>query len=317
LLQSVLYGTAGNDTLTTGTALDHVFLGTGNDTVKLAAASGSTLAATDVVQGFGAGDHIDLSALLGTGAGGAGYSQAVLQDVGAGFVELQNLTLTQNQGAGTTTVRFNLDFDAATVGGSKIAGAVFDLVYDYSAARTLSISNPTYTDPGTGDPVNVWQATAANVANGKIAVGADQSTLADNPIIDGTGKALGVTLVLNGLRSTFAVGLEAKSAGGLTEVATADSVVHNVDVGVTKAAGGPNGVLEIVRDTGTLGTVGDNQLHLVSSYDAASNLTHLQVQYDTNAVFGTGNTTASSVVAMDFVGDVHDLIPAALTYVFP
>jgi hypothetical protein len=42
----------------------------------------------------------------------------------------------------------------------------------------------------------------------------------------------------------------------------------------------------------------------------------LLVQYDTNSTFGT--TALSSVIAMDFDGDVTaTLVPASLTYIFP
>ena len=78
-----------------------------------------------------------------------------------------------------------------------------------------------------------------------------------------------------------------------------------------------NQALEIVSDTTTLGTVGDNQLRmLVAPYDTANGLTHLTVQYDTNSAYGTGKTTASSVIAIDFAGDVTALLtPASLTFI--
>ena len=107
------------------------------------------------------------------------------------------------------------------------------------------------------------------------------------------------------------------AAGGFTEIDTADGKVHNVDVGVTKTAGastGTTGTLEIVTDTSALGTVGDNQLHMFSTYDSTNHVTHLQVQYDTNSAIGT--SSASSVIAMDFEGDVTaNLTPASLIYI--
>ena len=60
-----------------------------------------------------------------------------------------------------------------------------------------------------------------------------------------------------------------------------------------------------------LGTVGDNQLHMLTRFDGA--LTHLQLAYDTNP--GAGATTASNVIAMDFLGDVTaNLIPSHINY---
>jgi hypothetical protein len=98
-------------------------------------------------------------------------------------------------------------------------------------------------------------------------------------------------------------------------VNTADGKTHVVDVGITKTAGltiGANGILEIINDTTTLGVVGDNQLHMVSTYDGTK--THLQVQYDTNSTSGT--TTASDVIAFDFDGNVTaNLTPASLMFI--
>ena len=314
-LASVLFGTAGNDSLTVGAAKDFVFLGAGgNDVLAIGAAANSTPAATDEVNGLSAGDRIDLSAMLGAGAG---YNQVLNGDVGAGFIELQNFTLTQNTNNNTTAVRFNVNFDDDQFGGVKIDGAVVDLVYDYSVARALSIVNPTFTDPNTEESVSVWQTAVGNAANGKIALAADQTVdlLAANPIIDGTGRAFGVTLTLNGLFDSFKVGLEASTAGGDTVLSAGGT--QAASVGVDKLAGSQAGALFVFQDTGTLGTVGDNQLRFVTTYDAQDNVTHLQLQFDTNSAFGTGQTTAGAVVAMDFEGNVQNLIPAALQYVGP
>ncbi len=308
VLQSVLYGTAGNDILTVGTAQDLVYLGAGIDTVALATAAGSTTTATDNVYGFGSGDQLDLRALL------SGYTSSGVADAGIGFVELKNLTLTQ--GTTTTTVKFDVNFDAATISGSKISGAVIDLIYDYSKVTAIKVANPPYNADGD----STWSATQQNAANGKVALIADQQTLAANPIVDASGKVAGVTLTVSGLVSTFAVGIESVAAGGATAITTVNGVSTNVDVGITKTAGalvtiGNTGTLEIVTDTGKLGTVGDNQLHMVTTYDKASDLTHLMIQYDTNAAKDT--TSLSSVVAMDFGGDVTNLIPASLIFTGP
>ncbi len=315
VLQSVLYGTAGNDILTVGTAQDLVYLGAGTDTVALATAAGSTTTATDNAYGFGSGDQLDLRALLN------GYTSSGVADAGIGFVELKNLTLTQ--GASTTTVRFDVNFDAATISGSKISGAVIDLLYDYSKVSAAQVVNTNFVDPVFGGNINTWANVVQNLSgasgNGKVAVTADLTTTV-NPIIDTAGKAFGVTLIVNSLVSTFPIGLESVAAGGATAITTVNGVSTNVDVGITKVAGaavtiGNTGSLEIVTDTGKLGTVADNQLHLVTTYDKASDLTHLMIQYDTDAAKGT--TSLSSVVAMDFGGDVTNLIPASLIFTGP
>ena len=180
----------------------------------------------------------------------------------------------------------------------------------------IKVANPPYNADGD----STWSATQQNAANGKVALIADQQTLAANPIVDASGKVAGVTLTVSGLVSTFAVGIESVAAGGATAITTVNGVSTNVDVCITKTAGavvtiGNTGTLEIVTDTGKLGTVGDNQLHMVTTYDKASDLTHLMIQYDTNAAKDT--TSLSSVVAMDFGGDVTNLIPASLIFTGP
>ena len=325
ILHSVLWGTSGNDSLTVGTAADTVYLGSaGTDTVVMTAATGSTAAALDKVYGFGSGDLLDLKAILGTG--GSGYTSTAVADTGAGFVELKNLTLVQNTANSTTTVKFDVNFDYATISSSKITGAVIDLVYDYSKVSAALVTSPTFVDPTFGTNVNVWAnvvsnlATSATVtANGKIALTADLSTSV-NPIIDTSGKAFGVTLVVNSLVTTFSIGLESVASGGSTAIVTANNVTSNVDVGITGTAGaslGSTGVLQIVADTsGALTTVTDNQFHMATSYDSVNKVTHLLVQYDTNSTFGT--TSLSNEIAMDFDGDVTaTLVPASLTYTFP
>ncbi|NDG42065.1 MAG: hypothetical protein EBY28_22520, partial [Betaproteobacteria bacterium] len=245
VLQSVLYGTsgttgtAGNDILTVSTAQDLVYLGTGTDTVVLASAAGSTATATDDVYGFGSGDQLDLRALL------SGYTSSGVADAGIGFVELKNLTLTQ--GASTTTVKFDVSFDAASISGSKITGGVIDLAYDYAKVSALKATSPSYTDSG-GDTSAIWQLALGNPANGKIVLTGDPLTTATNPIIDTAGKTLSVTLTVSGLVSTFPVGLESVAAGGVTSVTTANGVSNNVDVGITKTAG----AVVTIGNTGTL-----------------------------------------------------------------
>jgi hypothetical protein len=275
-----------------------------------------------MVFGFGSGDHLDLKAILGTG--GSGYTSTAVADTGAGFVELKNLVLTQL--ASTTRVTFDVNFDAATISSLKIAGAVIDLVYDYSKVSAAQVTNTTFVDPTFGFSANVWANVASNLvstssvtANGKIALVADLS-ISGNPIIDTSGKAFGVTLIVNSLVSTFSIGLESVASGGSTSIITSNYVTSNVDVGITKIAGaalGSNGVLQIVADAnGVLSTVTDNQFHMARSYDSVSKVTHLLVQYDTNSSSGT--TALSNVIAMDFDGDVTStLVPASLIYTFP
>ncbi|MBI4986103.1 MAG: Ig-like domain-containing protein [Rhodocyclales bacterium] len=317
-----LSGEGGADTITGGGGADSIDLGAGDaaaDVLKLLAATDSTVSAPDSIGNFGSGsvaDKIDLSAILSANS----YASSVLADTGSGFVEIKNLTLTK--GTSTTTVNFDITFDAAiypvTGQSSKISGAVLDLHYAYTSVSNAQATSVQYT--GDFGATNVWsnmqynlKTTGTTTANGRIAIAADQDTLTANPIIDSNGKTLSVSLIVNSLVDTFAVGLE--SGSGKTEITTAAGQTHVVEVGITKTAGavaGSTSVLEVVADTTTLGTVGDNQLHFVSTYDGAN--THLQVRYDTNSTFGT--TTLSDIIALDFAGDVTaSLVPANLTFI--
>ncbi|WP_293751138.1 Ig-like domain-containing protein, partial [Limnohabitans sp. Rim8] len=324
LSQSLMVGTAGADTLTSSSALS-TFIdlsGGGNDTVKLATASASTAAAPDLIGGFGSGDKIDLSAILKTISG---YTSSALADTGAGFVELENLTLSQNATNGKTTVNFDVAFDSAYVDESKITGAVIDLAYNatnVNLTKTLtkvSVATFSYFDDVLQETVTapVWIDTLSesfNIPTGKFAALAtpDDGTVV-NPIITNTGKAFSVRLIIDSLVSTFEVGLDA----GTTELATADGKKHIVDVGVTKTAGatvGGAGSLAIVTDADTLGTVTDNQLHMLVKYVTGTDTTQLRIQYDSNSA--TGTTALSEVIALDFSGNVTaNLTPAALTFI--
>jgi hypothetical protein len=71
--------------------------------------------------------------------------------------------------------------------------------------------------------------------------------------------------------------------------------------------------LQIVTDTGTLGAVGDNQLHMVVNYSEQIQGTRLEIKYDTNSAVGAPVESSSMVI--DFQGDVTSLLPAALTYI--
>jgi hypothetical protein len=321
---STLIGTSGNDTLTVGAAKDLIYLGAGNDTIKLSSATGSTAALTDGVQGFGSGDKIDLSAILGSLSGGSGYTSSTLADTGFGFVELKNVTLTHATST-TTTVGFDITFDAATYEGNKISGTVIDLAYTYASVTSASVKSVTYTDTF-GDAANFWPLTVTNMTGssgtGKITAAAFSDDASKslwsggtNTIIDSTGRTIAIKLVISENVSTFQLGFD--GAGIVTTTSSGTDNSYTPTTGVTKTAGaasGTTGVLEIVSDTSTLGTVGDNQLHMLTTYDSTTGLTHLQIQYDSNSTYGT--TAASSIIAIDFVGNVADLLtPASLTFI--
>ena len=275
------------------------------------------------MQGFGSGDKIDLAAILGSATGGSGYTSSTLADTGSGFVELKNVTLTHPTST-TTTVGFDITFDAATYEGNKISGAVIDLAYTYASVTSASVKSVTYTDTF-GDAANFWPLTVTNMTGssgtGKITAAAfsDDSSKSlwsagTNTIIDSTGRTIAVKLVISENVSTFQLGFD--GAGIVTTTSSGTDNSYTPTTGVTKTAGasaGTTGVLEIVSDTSTLGS-GDNQLHMLTTYDSATDLTRLQIQYDSNSTYGT--TAASSIIAMDFSGDLTSVLtPASLTFI--
>jgi Ca2+-binding RTX toxin-like protein len=323
LTASLLFGTAGADVLTVSTEKNIVYLGAGNDTIKLATAAGSTVAATDEVMDFSAGDKIDVSALLGALTGGAGYAHTALTDTGAGFIELVNVTLSKDVANNWTLVNFDVKIDLNSIGGSKIDGINLDLDYDASRVIYSALVSPQYSvGPSKKD---VWTPLDGNYLStdqqsgtptGKILMPANTAGI--NPItVDASGKVLNVSLYVNGLVDTFGVAIQSKASGGITDVHTANLVTHDVDVGAAKVAGatvGSIGTLEIVTDTSTLVTPGDNQLHFLTTF--ADGMTRLQMQYDTDSVFGAGHTAASSIIAMNFDGDVRALlVPANMNFI--
>ena len=136
-----------------------------------------------------------------------------------------------------------------------------------------------------------------------------------------SGKALDVTLTLKNAVTSFAIQFDSDFSAVNTVQPPQKTISVSGESSTISADGAVsasrNLQLEIVSDTTTLGTVGDNQLRmLVAPYDTANGLTHLTLQYDTNSAYGTGYTTASSVIAIDFVGDVTALLtPASLTFI--
>jgi hypothetical protein len=326
--RSILVGTSASETLTVNDLLNNIFLNAGgDDTVKLSAATGSTVAATDEVSGFSAGDKIDLSAILGSAAGyTALYSSP--------FFTIENGSLI-NSGK---TVKFSVVLNSEAYNSERIEGLGINLGYDYSNVSSMSVKSAVVkkadgttnfltdetdssTTVATFAPILLSKSTGVIQAPQNFidfaANGLNQSTTH----LTNSGKALDVTLTLTNAVASFAIGFDSD----FSAVNTVQPPQKTIPVSGQSSTISTNGAvsasrnlqLEIVSDTTTLGTVGDNQLRmLVAPYDTANGLTHLTVQYDTNSGYGTGKTTASSVIAIDFVGDVTALLtPASLAFI--
>jgi len=147
-----------------------------------------------------------------------------------GFIQVKDLNLTQDVTHQTTTVRFNLHFDAALVGSSRIQAALIDLAYAYGDVTNTTVTSAKFVQSN-GQEANVWSIIVDNLsgstANGKIALIANFD--ANNTITDATGRSLQVSLLVNKLLDSFDVSLRSIATGGTSEIYTADSIPHTVD----------------------------------------------------------------------------------------
>jgi hypothetical protein len=291
-----------------------------------------------VLVGVNSGDKLDMSHVLG----GLGYNTlyvADAPDVGAGFVEIEKLTLVQNTTNRTTTVTFDITFDAATYSDKRIEGFKIDLDYDY-ALVTGATSGVTSISIADGETAATWNPIqpnlrttttngVASLSNGQIAGVLDQNYSEDARLIDttgysdGSGKAMGVKLVIGSLVDSFRVGLESKASGGDTYINVAgssDKIYPEVGIAKTArlagtSAGPTANALEMVvskqtiaadantPDFGTAPT--DNQfkvLQVIESNSVSGQTAKygtLLFQYDTNPAAGT--TTLSPVVQAELI----------------
>ncbi len=155
------------------------------------------------------------------------------------FITIANKTYTYNSTSGRTAVQFDLCFAAALIGGSKISGAVIDLLYQSDQVVSSLVTSPSfdYTD-GNGDLVTgakVWSNTVNNLvgasANGGIALTVDPALINYDPIIDANGKVLTVKLYVTGNVTDFPVSLQSNANSGVNYITTADVVKHVLDGG--------------------------------------------------------------------------------------
>ncbi len=308
----VALGTANADTLISSAGPEFIFPGAGNDTLQLTNTNQSTLALPDTIAGIAIGDVLDVSGLLKTTAGYTSLKVADAVDSGFGFIELKNLVLT-NPTSTTTQVKFDIALDAQTYGtgsNNKITGLVVDLSYDATNVTTATVSSITIDGVSTSEPtypIIQKNLVAASNFTGKIAA----TVTLDYPnalIIDSSNKALSVTLNLNEAKTSFTVGLEGKSTSpvGVSSVTTAAGS-YEVDVGISKTArlaGASSSTvvantLEVVKDTGTLGTVTDNQFRYLETVNTDGKTGTIQFRYDTNSAVGT--PTLSDIVAVNLI----------------
>ena len=295
-----LIGTAGSDVLSNNNAAATYIdlMSGGNDTIKLTSASHATLAALDEVEGFGAGDKIDLSAILKSAgysslAGGSASSPLVFKNV---------------------TIQDDVDKSADQDGTLLVDHVATAEIWSNTTSATFPSSKGIKLDFVTNDSVlDYWL-----VANTGIAVPEAKDAYAVSGLAGMTGTSaflanrwLGTAyfeLNSNATNFTFALDALQLSTDATTWVDKTVPLFVSTDPSAKSLA--------IVTDADTLGTVTDNQLHMLVKFvnDSDGGMTQLRIQYDTNSASGT--TALSDVIALDFFGDVTaDLTPAALTFI--
>jgi hypothetical protein len=303
---SALVGTAGNDVLSVSNETNWIFLGAGgDDTIKLSSASGSTVAAADRVFGFGTGDKIDVSAILG----GVGYtswaqSSAVTASASSPIV-LKNAAIVDGvevNGDGDDTLLINhvaqVEIWSNTT--STLFPSTLGLKFDF-ATNSSVIDFWIQANTGIAVPLNSDDYNAAGIGG---MTGTANFT---------SNKNLATAyFALSDSATGLEISLDALQIYNNTTKVFEDKVVP---LGVSAGTVNRNLALTVVKDTAALGA-GDNQLHMLTTYDASTGLTRLQVQYDTDSVYGANHTTASSIIAMDFLGDLTSaLTPANLIFI--
>ena len=218
-----------------------------------------------------------------------------------GFISIRDLTLTENS-VGNTVVQFQVHFGGNQVEGSGIQGALIDLVYDHSLVTAAQVISPTFdADDGFGgiEAKPIWSLIQLNLsgsqANGKIAVVADSDVA--NPIVDSTGSAFTVKLLVTGVVSEFPVQLQAIELGGESYIATADGVICVVDV--------LQGPIANVNDapaitSGTTATVAENTAASTVIYTATAS----DVDSGDTKTYSLGGTDASLLTIDSSTGEV-------------
>ena len=304
VMGSALAGTTGNDVLSVNNDTNWIFLGAGgDDTIKLSSASGSTVAAADRVFGFGAGDKIDVSAILG-GVGYTSWAQSSAVSTSASSpIVLKNAAIVDGldvNGDETLLINHVAQVEIWSNTTSTLFPSTLGLKFDF-ATNSSVIDFWIQANTGIAVPLNSDDYNAAGIGG-----------------MTGTAN---FTSNKNLATAYFAL---SESATGLEISLDALQIYNNttkvfedkvVPLGVSAGTVNRNLALTVVKDTAALGA-GDNELHMLTTYDASSGLTRLQVQYDTDSVYGANHTSASSIVAMDFLGDLTSVLtPANLIFI--
>jgi large repetitive protein len=278
----VMIGTSANEVLTLSGGHD-VFVDLkagGNDTVKIADASElvSTTGGRDVIEGFGLGDKIDLSAIIR----GAGYS-SLSGGVADSPVVFKNAAILNQydvysdeslllDNVAKVDVYANTSNYYVPTDGIKMDFVLSGVVTDYWMTSAKFTSAPNYDD-------------AITSLSGLVA-GAGSQTIA-------AGAKIGTVyfqLVAGATDFTFALEALELNAGPETKLPSTVSTDPSAKA------------LTIVVDDGALTAVADNQLHILAAYNDLGGVTHVTMQFDTNS--SVGATSLSDILHLEFDGNI-------------
>jgi len=288
---------AGNDTVAGGAGADTINLGAGTDVVKLLLASDSSATAADTITGFGSGDKIDLSSLIGTATGGAGYTgEASLNYSASSPVELSNWKSVAGTTAGTTKISVDVLAKSDLFSGVSATSSVISLTFDATAVTKVAqsanpdlFSLPTYqlNTNGTADFVLANDGAVSTIAKGTLLTTVSftipsTSTLKIN--------MTDLSLAAGNYTSSPALPLQL-STTGTTITSTATDLKYTV-----------------IDDGTALTTVGDNEIHFANNATTGG----VDIRYDTNKSAGT--TALSDIIHLDGITGI-DLSKTDFTFV--
>lgn len=289
-----------------------IVLGAGADTVKLptiVAGSGSVF--MGVIAGAGVGDKLDIGSALKV-AGYVSVAQSETPDPANAFVKIANMVVEPVVADKATYVSFDVMLTSPTVGGSRINGLTLDLAYDSSSvvADSMFITSRTYPATRTSSPP-LLDIIVPNEKTGQIAASSSKQTLFNTYDIttESPGKVLSVSLTLDKVVNSFAVGFDTGSGNSISLVTgTAPALI----TGSTKTgyAGGSSLMANVLNIAGSEATSesampatpGDNQLRYVEIVESsASNAALLKFQFDADP--SVGKTSLSPVIELDILSN--------------
>jgi hypothetical protein len=249
------------------------------------------------VTGFGTGDKIDLSSLIGTATGGAGYTgEASLNYSASSPVELSNWKSVAGTTAGTTKISVDVLAKSDLFTGVSATSSVISLTFDATAVTKVAqsanpdlFSLPTYqlNTNGTADFVLANDGAVSTIAKGTLLTTVSFT-------IPSTS-----TLKINMTDLSLAAGTYTSSPALPLQLSTTGTTITSTATDLKYT---------IIDDGTSLTTVGDNEIHFANNSTTGG----VDIRYDTNKSAGT--TALSDIIHLDGITGI-DLSKTDFTFV--